>query len=1366
MTGGSPTFRAAAVEPSRVARVAAYDARRGNYALGTGYRISHRLVLTAAHVVEGDGHILVELDGDGEWPRAERVWQDLEIDVALLRFESAPATSVAPVHLGWVDGTVAGRVSADALGYPIHALVVDDLTEYQYRGRQHVRCRVVTAARGRPKTLRLELDSTPDPYACGDSPWRGTSGAAVVTRDSGLLVGVFREHVPAMGVSAHDAADLAAIDDPRWRELLREEGVRPEPRPAPPDGWDTTGGHLVLHHQHMAGLARNETMFTRHALPFVDPAPGHPAASPNILAKLGELAGDVQAPLGVVLTGPAGTGKSRICLETARLADREGWLVVHLDEDVPLYAAWSCVHPLAQRILLVVDDIASLTELSRRVADRLCWAAHDKGVELAVLVAARTTAWRRHQTHLMSFFHRIEAPADPAYYADVRRAAVRALAGPAVRQIGERRTMRLCGGPPAIALHLAHLRGLQAARGQDLRRAVPLNARSVTVWMGDVLDAEGLAGPGVQSAVGLWEDEPPPSRLLMDSARTAAATPCAFAELAGVLGEDTANKCVTGLRLRGLLEERGGEVRMVHGLFTDQLLARAVLMGDEETVRHEVLGTVLDTGLAHPQMFGNVLRALSQLHDALGETRNQLLAEAVGQWFDEAERARTVRAGELIAADPQGRALLTLLRGRPWRHLAQRFPQQIVEPWLRANYRKYAARHALVAVRSHLDASRSLAYLMGWIDKNAVLPEAAYVFHHAVPAPDADPAFSEWTIDGMYEYLTHNWDRIEASRVYDRLLDTAKGLALSEGDPRAAQVIDWALVWLRHHPSRPEAGYFAPQLVLRPELTGRRLAATAQYLLDTVVPRAPGHASYSLEPLLKRHRLRRDLPHPVFKRAVKDALAWLEDENLGLLPEAAYVLGELLRRELPGRDDAPRAAQCALRWLETRATHPDAWRVLAPLLTKVRRPTARAEAMLTVDECAELAGHAVSWLREPGAEPRNKVSLLGSLLRTRLLDDDEEELPRLAAQALELFRDSPVPTTARSLLPPLLAKSSLPAQNEDTVLKATFGYLRQHPRNEHTSYPLTVLVSRHDLTEQQFQDVMTATLDWIDAHPGQTSAFRLLAGALSNPLAGAAERGRLAGRVIEVLSAELLATDAQHRLTRRLLTHRDEIVPEWNRFVARSCQVLAAAGFPPSALTVLRLMLKGADRLDQQTKDALCATCAAWCEVRPLSSTALALLRTVLMSRPLSPSARRTVCAAGCRMLSPATARKKEGGGLLLELLRQGDLAAVPPADADGGTPIEKVVRVSLDWLDAWPEDDRATALLHQVTHRLRHRAGTLARPRPGTAPGPDAPATAHATERAIHHWETWLVAHPDATEPERATAEEHLLHLRNMVLG
>ncbi|MGW3464413.1 hypothetical protein ACWDE9_34645 [Streptomyces olivaceoviridis] len=123
----------------------------------------------------------------------------------------------------------------------------------------------------------------------------------------------------------------------------------------------------------------------------------------------------------------------------------------------------------------------------------------------------------------------------------------------------------------------------------------------------------------------------------------------------------------------------------------------------------------------------------------------------------------------------------------------------------------------------------------------------------------------------------------------------------------------------------------------------------------------------------------------------------------------------------------------------------------------------------------------------------------------------------------------------------------------------------------------------------------------------------------------------------------------------------------------------------------------------------------------------------------------------------PGHGGQARSDGLLLELLRQGDLAAVPAADADGGSPNEKVVRVSLDRLDAWPEDDRATALLHQVTYRLRHTSGTPARPRPGTAQGRDEPAAAQATERAIHPRETWLAAHPDATHPERATAEEHL---------
>ncbi|MFK4222470.1 hypothetical protein [Streptomyces sp. NPDC019890] len=60
--------------------------------------------------------------------------------------------------------------------------------------------------------------------------------------------------------------------------------------------------------------------------------------------------------------------------------------------------------------------------------------------------------------------------------------------------------------------------------------------------------------------------------------------------------------------------------------------------------------------------------------------------------------------------------------------------------------------------------------------------------------------------------------------------------------------------------------------------------------------------------------------------------------------------------------NTPRAVQCAWGWIDRHVDIREAGLVLDPLLTKARRPAARAEAMLTPGECAELARLTVRWL--------------------------------------------------------------------------------------------------------------------------------------------------------------------------------------------------------------------------------------------------------------------------------------------------------------------------------------------------------------------------------------------------------------------
>ncbi|MEU8352757.1 serine protease, partial [Streptomyces sp. NPDC048845] len=190
-----PNTADTAPQPGRVARICAeipVAKRKGTakYDFGSGYRISDRLVITAAHVVgvvDVGGPVRVDLGGDGDFRTAECVWKDTVADVALLRFDEPPRTTVAPLRLGRVDRSRSGDVTARAMGHPVHTRYVDRHTGEDVRGRRDVPCVVRTAETGSPGALRIRLDATPASGAPGDSPWQGMSGAAVLTKGTGLL---------------------------------------------------------------------------------------------------------------------------------------------------------------------------------------------------------------------------------------------------------------------------------------------------------------------------------------------------------------------------------------------------------------------------------------------------------------------------------------------------------------------------------------------------------------------------------------------------------------------------------------------------------------------------------------------------------------------------------------------------------------------------------------------------------------------------------------------------------------------------------------------------------------------------------------------------------------------------------------------------------------------------------------------------------------------------------------------------------------------------------------------------------------------------------------------------------------------------
>ncbi|WP_327006604.1 tetratricopeptide repeat protein [Dactylosporangium sp. NBC_01737] len=294
-----------------------YGSRPGKgLACGSGTLLSNGLVLTAAHVVAGDGvAVSVRRFGDRTLYPAEVVWQrwDEAADVALVRVEDTVIDPGDLPPLSW------GRLVCDAPDAPVEAV---GFPRFRVSGPGDVRETDHLVGRTRPLGLAksgwldVAVDSAPKPTATSkDSPWGGMSGAALFCNQ--LLVGVIAHDQEGFAADRVSAVDTGAFaDDPQFAALVWPGD--PQTRPGLGPAELTALQQDPEEPQSPAMLLRADAA--------VVPFEGREAT----LQQLDAWCGKDGSRSAWLLTGEGGQGKTRLARHFAGRMRRKGWATVVL----------------------------------------------------------------------------------------------------------------------------------------------------------------------------------------------------------------------------------------------------------------------------------------------------------------------------------------------------------------------------------------------------------------------------------------------------------------------------------------------------------------------------------------------------------------------------------------------------------------------------------------------------------------------------------------------------------------------------------------------------------------------------------------------------------------------------------------------------------------------------------------------------------------------------------------------------------------------------------------------------------------------------------------------------------------------------
>jgi tetratricopeptide (TPR) repeat protein len=378
-----------AVDRARVMMIYA-DGPNGR-GVGSGYRITTDLVLTAGHVVVdygltiGDAVEILPLDKD-RWCSGTVAWLGgTTMDAAVIRADPSVMSDLPEAfRLQWGRLAVDEPVTAVAVGFPWAQERPDRI-----RDTEHMVGFIAPLTGSIARTLHVTVvSSAPQTPSDEESPWQGMSGAALMVGP--YLVGILVVDPVKYGTDRLVAVPVSmVVESPGFVEAV---GGRPELVPIGAD-WRLeyaagksialTAPYRPLPLGFSAERAPLRMLYPEHRLvPFTDRG--------GLVPVLTDWCLSVSAGLQVkTLTGQGGAGKTRLAAELCVAVNGQGWDGGFVDWRRPGGTTkWELDRPT----LLVIDDADLNIEL---VADLIQTCAYQHMAIRLVLVSRSRRSWWR-----------------------------------------------------------------------------------------------------------------------------------------------------------------------------------------------------------------------------------------------------------------------------------------------------------------------------------------------------------------------------------------------------------------------------------------------------------------------------------------------------------------------------------------------------------------------------------------------------------------------------------------------------------------------------------------------------------------------------------------------------------------------------------------------------------------------------------------------------------------------------------------------------------------------------------------------------------------------------------------------------------